>query len=72
MSRREKLEFVLTILGYVVFIFGTVYGAMLMMWKLTYPTCIPGYAPAIFRVADDKDCVYKSLLEMAKEDVAKY
>jgi hypothetical protein len=68
MNRRDKLEMVFTFLGYTFFIVGIVYMSLLMMWKLHYPTCIPGYAPEMFRVVDDKECVYKSALEMAKED----
>jgi hypothetical protein len=67
MSRKEKWQMFAMGLGYLVLILGFMYAVFLGLWKLHYPVCIPGYAPEIFRVADDDFCVYKSLLEMAEE-----
>jgi hypothetical protein len=67
MSRKEKLQMIAGGVGMLIFIIAFLYAVLLGLWKLHYPVCIPGYAPEIFRVADDDFCVYKSLVEMAEE-----
>jgi hypothetical protein len=57
--QKEKIVNALDLAVGATLIIVGIFATFLALWKVHFPDCVPHYAPAIFRLADDASCKYE-------------